>query len=754
MRFVVQHDQRDCGAACLAMIADYYGLKMSISQCRELTGTDKLGTNLYGLVEGAQKIGLSAQALSGSPEELIEGLQKGEITYPFIAHTISEDAMLHFVVVYAMKHGKFLIGDPEKGKLHLVETDFWERWTGYIVSFRKTEAFQSANLSKGSFSKFLSLLKGQQKRLIGIFFISLVIAAIGIVGAFVFQITIDDFALGQGYYEEEPDHEHEAEQEAIHEEAQSKEEPAIERALDAITKAVGQNFSLIFIAVLVLYALQAAIQLLRGWLIVLLSRTIDLRLTLSCYNHIADLPVASIAMRQTGEYLSRFSDSTTIRQAISGATLTLMLDSVMAIAGGFILCMENQRLFFVSVLMVVLYAIIVALYRKPVERSNRRLMEDNARLQSYFKESIDGMETVKAACAETQVKKVTSDKFHTFLNSAVKNSMISMSQDILANTVELIGTVLILWIGFAMVLSGQTSVGALMTFYALLGYFTQPIKNLIELQPTIQTAIVAADRLNDILDLKTEPKSDSAAALRRIERWEFENVSFRYGNRELTLKDVNLSVKRGEKIAIVGESGSGKTTLAKLLMRFYAPEQGQILLDGENVNTFDLSSLRKGIAYVDQNTFLFSDTIKNNLKLTNQSATDEEIIAACKVCHADEFIAAFPLGYDMPLDENGANLSGGQRQRLAIARALLKKPQLLILDEATSNLDTITETAIKNTIFDFDSDLTCIIIAHRLATIKNCDRIYVMENGQIVEAGTHDELMRQGRKYSMLWNMQ
>ena len=147
MRFVVQHDQRDCGAACLAMIADYYGLKMSISQCRELTGTDKLGTNLYGLVEGAQKIGLSAQALSGSPEELIEGLQKGEITYPFIAHTISEDAMLHFVVVYAMKHGKFLIGDPEKGKLHLVETDFWERWTGYIVSFRKTEAFQSANLS-------------------------------------------------------------------------------------------------------------------------------------------------------------------------------------------------------------------------------------------------------------------------------------------------------------------------------------------------------------------------------------------------------------------------------------------------------------------------------------------------------------------------------------------------------------------------------------------------------------------------------
>ena len=194
--------------------------------------------------------------------------------------------------------------------------------------------------------------------------------------------------------------------------------------------------------------------------------------------------------------------------------------------------------------------------------------------------------------------------------------------------------------------------------------------------------------------------------------------------------------------------------MAKLLLRFYEPEKGKILADGNNINEINLTELRKSIAYVNQNTFLFSDTIKNNLKLGNEYASDEEIETACKMSRASEFIEHMPLGYDTPLDENGMNLSGGQRQRLAIARALLKKPQLLILDEATSNLDTITETGIKNTVFNMDSDLTCIIIAHRLSTIKNCDRIYVIESGSIVEEGTHDELLRLNGKYRKMYDAQ
>lgn len=747
MKAIQQHDQRDCGAACLAMIAGYYGLKLPISKCRELTKTDRSGTNIYGLVTGAEQLGFQADGMSGNAEQLMQALSSGELRFPFVSHIIRDGAMQHYVVVYGMRRGKFLVADPDGGKkLRLPLDRFWSCWTGYVVSFTPTARFRKGNERKGNFSRFFSLLRGQYRKLAAILVLSLLISAIGILGSFVFQIVMDDFAAQEDTSSAAAA---EAEDPHTHEE---KEEGVLEHALETVAARAG-SLHLIFITLIGLYLLQAAIQLARSYLIVLLSKKIDLRLTLRYYNHIIALPVSSISLRQTGEYLSRFSDAATIRQAVSTATVTLVMDALMAAACGVILYRQNRQLFTISLLMLVLYAAVVLIFRKPLARSNRSTMERDALLQAYLKESIDGAQTIKAARAEAQVRQKTTKKFGDFLNAMVKSSMLSAAQDTLCTAIELIGTILILWRGFSLALAGQITLGSVITFYALLAYFTEPIKSLIELQPTLQTAFVAADRLNDILDLQCEQLEEAAAAepAPAARQWEFRGVDFRYGNRELTLQGIDLCLRRGEKIAIVGESGSGKTTLAKLLMGFYQPERGEILLNGEKLSALPLAALRQKVAYVDQNTFLFSDTVLNNLRLGNPQASMEEIERVCQISRAAGFIACLPMGYDTPLDENGMNLSGGQRQRLAIARALLRKPELLILDEATSNLDTITESAIRDTVFGLGGELTCMIIAHRLSTIRQCDRIYVMDAGRIVESGTHEALWRLGGIYRRMW---
>lgn len=750
MRIIKQHDERDCGAACLSMIALHYGLQNPISKYRELTQTDQNGVNLYGLCDAARKIGFNADALSGNMDELLDSISKGEIKFPFIAHIINEDYMQHFVVVLNIKNNKILIADPAKGKVKYSPEQFAELWNGYIVTFEKTEAFQKGNYQKGGFRKFFSLLKGQYSKLVSVIILSLIISVIGIIGSFVFEIIIDDF-----YNTNETvicDDDCTDEHEHITEETVTEDENILDKIVGFVTNNAS-NFNLFFICLIGLYVLQALIQFLRGYLISLVSKKIDLRLMIPYYDHIIDLPMSAVNTRKTGEYLSRFSDADAVRDAVSGATLTLILDSFMVVACGVILYMENALLFYISLIMIALYAVIVFCYKKPLENINREVMENNARVQSYLKESIDGIETVKANNIEHTAKRQNSSKFNRFINVLFKNSILSISQDSLCDLVELIGTVVILWVGFGMVLANHVTIGSLITFYALLAYFSEPIKNLIGLQPMMQTAIIAAERLNDILDIPAENKELGISNI-DFDNICFSGVDFRYGNHELVLKNISFEIVKGEKVAIVGESGCGKTTLAKLLLKFYEAEKGKILIDGKELSEIATGTLRNMISYIDQNTFLFSDTVRNNLTLGNDQITDEAMLNACKAANADTFIQDLPFEYDTFLDENGKNLSGGQRQRLAIARALLRKPKMIIFDEATSNLDTITESAIKDTNFNLHNDMSCIIIAHRLSTIKNCDRIIVMEKGEITEIGTHQELIDKKGKYFELCNRQ
>ena len=388
---------------------------------------------------------------------------------------------------------------------------------------------------------------------------------------------------------------------------------------------------------------------------------------------------------------------------------------------------------------------------------NRKQMEDNAQLTSYMVESLNGIQTVKAYNAERKANRETEIKFVRLLRSFFDLTWVSNLQSSLKTFVELVGGIIILWVGGVSVINGEMTIGALITFNSLLAYFLDPVKNLINLQPQMQTAVVAADRLGEILDLeaeKTEVEYRKLTPTSLAGDIEIKNLNFRYGTRKLVLEDINLKIEKGQKIAFVGESGSGKTTLSKLLLHLYAPESGDILINGNNIEDIQLECLRERIAYIPQETFLFSGSIFENLTLGLDDATMDDIIEASKMAQAHDFINELPLRYETRLEENGTNLSGGQRQRLAIARAMLKKPDILILDEATSNLDAITERALDRTIHEFAKDMTTIFIAHRLSTIKNCDRIYVMDKGRIVEQGTHRELIELGGRYAYLVKQQ
>jgi ATP-binding cassette subfamily B protein len=406
---------------------------------------------------------------------------------------------------------------------------------------------------------------------------------------------------------------------------------------------------------------------------------------------------------------------------------------------------------------MILYGIIVYSFNKPLRRINRKSMEENAQLTSFMVESLNGIETVKAFNSERSANIETEKKFVKLLRAVFHNGVLNNFSGSLTIFVASVGGVIILWVGATLVIKGELTIGQLLTFNALLVYFLDPVKNLINLQPMMQTAIVASDRLGEILDLELEKSENEEKKIKPStlrESIQIKGLDFRYGTRELVLQDINLDIQPGEKIAFVGESGSGKTTLVKLLLNFYPWEKGEIQVGPYNIKDIHMEWLREKIAYISQDVFLFSGSIYENLTLGIPDPTMEEVVRVSTMTCAHDFINTFPFRYETVLEENGANLSGGQKQRLAITRALLKKPDILIMDEATSSLDSITEKAIGRMIDEQTHGITTFIIAHRLSTIMRCDRIYIMDQGRFEESGTHTELMALKGRYYRLWKEQ
>jgi ATP-binding cassette, subfamily C, bacteriocin exporter len=720
---IKQHDIADCGAACISTISKQYGLKIPITKIREVAGTDKQGTNAYGLIKAAEQLGFSTKGVKGDKEALNSGFP-----LPCIAHMVVDGNLMHYVVIHKITKKKILIADPSVGLVKLTLDEFLGihdkegnvpkyKWSGVLILMTPTTKFQKGNETKGLFQRFFYLLFPQKKLMLDIFIASLLYTILGIIGAFYFKALVDD----------------------------------------VLPDDLRSTLTVLSIGVILLNIFKVLLSAFRSHLLLHVSQKLDIALLLGYYKYVLGLPMNFFGTRKVGEIISRFQDASKVRDAISGATLTIMIDTLMAIAGGFILYMQNEKMFGITVIIVVLYMGIVFAFNKWYEGLNRKQMEDNAQLTSYLVESLNGIQTVKAYNAERKVNQEAEIKFIKLLKSIFNLSWVSNLQSSLKVFVELIGGVVILWIGGVSVINGEMSMGQLITFNSLLVYFLDPVRNLINLQPQMQTAVVAAERLGEILDLEAEKGEEEYHKLKcesLLGDIEFKNVNFRYGTKKTVLENINIKIQKGQKVAFVGESGSGKTTISKLLLNLYEPESGDIVINDNNIQDIQIETLREKIAYIPQETFLFSGTILENLSLGLNHANLEDVMEASKMAQAHDFIDELPLRYETRLEENGANLSGGQRQRLAIARAMMKKPDIFILDEATSNLDAVTQRALERAVSEFSGKITTLFITHRLSTIKNCDKIFVVDKGKIIEEGTHEELEKLNGKYTQLVKQQ
>jgi ATP-binding cassette subfamily B protein len=531
----------------------------------------------------------------------------------------------------------------------------------------------------------------------------------------------------------------------------------IQHLVDSVlVRSEGRLLNALGVGMVLIIAFKALFGLLRQYLLAHVGRTVDLALIAGYARHLLGLPLRFFEMRQVGEILARVHDAEKVREAISGTTITAVVDGTLVLILTVVLWLYDLRLAAVATAFVPLLVASVMVHHPAARRRSRDAMERAARLSAHLVEDVSGVETVKAFGLERARAEEGEDHLVRVIQSLFALEMLGLSMGTLGMLVTGLAGIAILWYGGHRVMAGALTIGQLMFFHSLLGYMLEPLGRLASVNLKLQEALVAVDRLYQIMDLEAEPIGDAGRVKFTGVRdaIELRGVGFRYGCRADVLKGLDLRIPAGRTVAIVGESGSGKSTLLKLLMGYYEPTEGRILADGVDLRDFELASLRARIGLVAQDPFVFTGTLAANIALGRPGATRAEVIEAARAAGLEEFVASLPERYETVIGERGANLSGGQRQRLAIARALLRRPEVLIFDEATSHLDTATERAIQEGLRTALAGRTVVLVAHRLSTIKDADLIYVLHQGRVAEQGTHRQLMADRGRYWALWRAQ
>ncbi|HEY9624239.1 MAG TPA: peptidase domain-containing ABC transporter [Crinalium sp.] len=703
--FFAQQSSSDCGAACLVMIGRYWGKRLSVNQLRDMANVDRNGASLRGLAAAAESLGFSTRPVKASLNKLTEQ------TLPAIAHWEGR----HYIVVYEVTRKHVVVADPAIGQRTLSHAQFKAGWTGYTLLLQPTAFLKETPEASQPFWQFLELMKPHWLVLLEVVTASIFIQIFGLITPLLTQLLLDRVVVQRS-------------------------------ALTLNTVGAG----------LLIFGLFRVIMTgLRQYLIDHTANRIDLSLIVGFIKHTFRLPLGFFESRYVGDIISRVQENYKIQRFLTGEALSILLDLLTVFVYIGLMIWYSWKMALLTLIIVPPYALIALVATPFLRRVSREIFNANAVENSYLIQALTGIRTVKGMAIEHTVGWHWEELFAKSIRNTFSGQIISNTLQTFSSTVEMLATTALLWFGAWQVINNELTIGQLVAFNMLLGNVINPFRRLSVLWNQLQEVVIAVERINDVID--TEPEEDYQHQPRQLLPYlqgqiSFEQVTFRYHpeNEVNTLENISFAVQPGQMVALVGRSGSGKTTLAKLILGLYSATEGKILIDGHDINSLALRSLRQRIGVVDQDTFLFGGTIRENISVGHPQATLEDVIEAAKQAGAHSFIEALPMGYETQIGEGGSLLSGGQRQRLAIARALVSNPRLLILDEATSHLDAESERIIQTNLSTILKNRTTFVIAHRLSTVRHADLILVLDRGVLVERGTHEELMARRGQYFYL----
>lgn len=708
---IKQHDITDCGAACLASISAHYNLMMPIARIRQMASTDQKGTNVLGMIEAATRLGFQAKGVRGTFESL------SKIPKPAIAHVIVKEVLHHFVVIYDITDKHIVVMDPGPGKLvKHTHDEFKKIWTGVLILLLPNEQFETGNEKISATQRFWQLIQPHRSVMIQALFGALIYTVLGLSTSIYVQKIVDN----------------------------------------VIVEGNRNLLNLLSITMILILVLQLFIGSLKSMFALKTGQQIDARLILGYYKHLMKLPQQFFDTMRVGEIISRINDAVKIRAFINDAATSLVVNVFIVLFSFGMMFTYDWKLAMIMLAVIPFYAGIYVIVNKLNKKYQRTLMEDAAELESQLVESLNAMGTIKRFGLESFANIKTETRFVKLLKTIFTSARNSVWSGNATEIVSRLFTIILLWVGAGFVIDNQITPGELLSFYALIGYFTGPASQLIGANKTVQDALIAADRLFEIMDLerestenKIELQSDMIGDIR------FKDVSFRYGSRTQVFDSLSITVPKGQITAVVGESGSGKSTMLSLLQNLYPLQSGSIHIGDYDIKHISNESIRRRVSVVPQKIDLFAGNVIDNIAVGEYQPDMQRIVAICQRLGITEFIEKLPNGFHTYLGENGASLSGGQKQRIAIARALYQNPDILILDEATSSLDSISEKCVQETIQHLrEQNKTVILIAHRLSTVMNADKIIVIEQGKLIEEGSHFELLAKEDAYYKLWASQ